>query len=124
MYDYIDCDIAISELEKKLKEIIIKNQTVIEKEFKEKSDENIAEFKKAIKEIANNLKKYLENILSYNFKFNSIDDFEINLDIDIGVKIRKLLMVIIGGILMFWNPMGWVGMTLGATFNILTCQPK
>ena len=114
VYDYIDRDITKSELEKKLKEIIIKNQTVIEKEFKEKSDENIAEFKEAIKEIANNLKKYLENILSYNFKFNSIDDFEINLDIDIGVKIGKLLMVIIGGILMFWNPMGWVGMTLGA----------
>ena len=114
MYDYIDCDITKSELERKLKEKIIKNQTVIEKEFKEKSDENIAEFKEAIKEIANNLKKYLENILSYNFKFNSTDDFKINLDIDIGIKIGKLIMVIIGGILMFWNPIGWIGMILGA----------
>ena len=114
MYDYIDCDITKSELERKLKAKIIKNQTVIEKEFKEKSDENIAEFKEAIKEIANNLKKYLENILSYNFKFNSTDDFKINLDIDIGIKIGKLIMVIIGGILMFWNPIGWIGMILGA----------
>lgn len=113
MYDYIELDVSNFELKDKLKETILENQNKIEKEFEEKMKNSLSEFQESIKEIADNLKRYLKNILSYNFKFNGMETLNVNLNIDIGIKVGKLVMIAVGAILMFWNPVGWIGMVLG-----------
>lgn len=119
MYNYIELDVSNFELKDKLKETILKNQNKIEKEFEEKMKKSLNEFQESIKEITDNLKRYLENILSHNFKFDSMEALKVNLNIDIGIKVGKLLMVVVGAILMFWNPVGWIGMVLGGLSLLL-----
>ena len=119
MYDYIELDVSNFELKDKLKETILENQNKIEKEFEEKIKNSLSEFQESIKEIADNLKRYLENILSYNFKFNGMETLNVNLNIDIGIKVGKLVMIAVGAILMFWNPVGWIGIVLGGLSILL-----
>ena len=119
MYNYIELDVSNFELKDKLKETILKNQNKIEKEFEEKMKKSLNEFQEDIKEITDNLKRYLENILYHNFKFDSMEALKVNLNIDIGIKVGKLLMVVVGAILMFWNPVGWIGLVLGGLSILL-----
>ena len=113
IYKYIEENRSNSDVKNKLKEILEINQKKIEEEFSKEIEVIMNEFRNNIEKIMKDLKRYLENILSLNYKISQIEDFNIELKIDNGIKWGKILISLMGIVLLWLNPVGLIGTILG-----------
>lgn len=120
IYDYIELNKNNNEVKNKLEEIIKNLQNQTETKFENEMKNTLDKFQQNIEKIATNLKKYLENILFFNYQFNKMKDnsFKINFKIDNGIKVLKLLSVIGNGILLFFHKDSLKGRVINIIFDL------
>ncbi|WP_370598798.1 hypothetical protein NMD15_06065 [Plesiomonas shigelloides] len=111
VYSKIDNDISNDSFKIELERCLIQQHAELEKELPSLLKRELDIFKYEIEDIVERFKQYAKDILDtysrlQQHKFDG--KFDVNIDIDSGVKLTSLLATLAGGALLFWNPAGWL----------------
>ncbi|MCY1697272.1 hypothetical protein OVA10_04130 [Lelliottia sp. SL45] len=111
VYEKINGDISNegfkNELEILIKDCLCKTENNLRDTFKTEFEK----FNDEMGDIVERFQKYsLDIVQSYSklqgYKINR--QFDLNVDIDNGVRVTSLIATLTGGALLFWNPAGWI----------------
>ncbi|MDT1010466.1 hypothetical protein RMN64_03270 [Plesiomonas shigelloides] len=111
VYSKIDNDISNDSFKIELERCLIQQHAELEKELPSLLKRELDIFKYEIEDIVERFQQYAKDILDtysrlQQHKFDG--KFDVNIDIDSGVKLTSLLATLAGGALLFWNPAGWL----------------
>lgn len=115
IYARIDDDISNDVFKSELEACIEQQKHILEQLMPEMVENELATFQKDIQEIIDNNQqraKELQEIYSRAQPGKLSVDFTLDIDTDSGVKWGSLLATLAGGAALFWNPGGWVMLTV------------
>lgn len=118
MYDYIKTDVSDSAVESRLKEIVEQESNTIKEALEQKVQAAYKECEENIKDALERLKRDIEFLLqemqSFSLTYNG-ESFTIQTDsgFEFGTFIGGVVGIVGLVAFNFWNPVGWVAMTLG-----------
>jgi len=114
MYTVIDGDIGNDELKHSLHANVHAFRQGLEASLVNETTAVLENFQKDLTEILDRLEKRIEQ-LSAAFNWRGSDGFgELTISFASGVDYFSLLTSLVGGIMLFWSPAGWVIIALGA----------
>ncbi|ALP61350.1 importin beta family protein [Paraburkholderia caribensis] len=84
-----------------------------------------AELKRFQRDVSDMLERFQRRIAELQDAYRSIGTstlggFELNMKFDSGVNYMSLIAALAGGLLMFWNPAGWVSLALGGVTLVVS----
>jgi hypothetical protein len=117
VYSEIDDDISNDAFKTKLEQLIEIHQERLSERLKKAMAKEIERFEKETENIVKRFEDKGRELTDIYTTIASADinrDFDLKLDIDNGLRLTNLLAVIAGGVLMWWNPAGWLVIGMGA----------
>lgn len=117
VYSEIDDEISNDAFKTKLEQLIEAHQQRLSDSLKKAMAKEIERFEKETENIVKRFEdkgRELTDIYSTIASADINPDFDLKLDIDNGLRLTNLLAVIAGGVLMWWNPAGWLVIGMGA----------
>lgn len=111
VYSKIDNDISNDSFKTELERCLTQQHAELEKELPSILQRELNIFKDETEDIIERFQQYAKDILDtysrlQQHKFDG--KFDVNIDIDSGIKLTSLLATLAGGALLFWNPAGWL----------------
>ncbi|MHB1666493.1 hypothetical protein [Thiomonas sp.] len=122
VYSRIDDGIENDDLKNVLASRIQAEQKSLEAQIPKQVTKQFERFQKDVTRVLNRFEERAEKLLDV---FRDIgvptvsDSFELNMTFESGVNYKKLVAALGGGLLMWWNPVGWVGLAIGGFTVIL-----
>ncbi|WP_082060713.1 GTPase [Pseudomonas abietaniphila] len=116
-YKKIEGNIGNDDFKSSLREIMKAQQELLQKELPVAMQMRVGQFQSDVLQVVERFQQHANDLQdSYEglHKSRMIGEFTLEFKIDKGINLYGLLASIAGGILMFWNPGGWVLMSLGA----------
>lgn len=117
VYNAIDDDISNDDFKRLFSRTITVEQKKLTDRLPEVMQEEVEKFQNQTADIIERFKELAEELISTydNIQVNGIGaKIDLNIKIDNGINISGLIGTLAGGLLMFWNPAGWVVLALGA----------
>ncbi|WP_420993673.1 hypothetical protein ACKI2N_015410 [Cupriavidus sp. 30B13] len=117
IYARIESDIGNDTFKNALESCIRTEQASLEQRLPGLMEAELNTFKAEIAEVVEQFQQYASELVETYGKIGmgQLDSsFELKISIDNGLKISNLLGSLVGGVLMIWNPAGWVALTIGA----------
>ncbi|MEF1263760.1 hypothetical protein QTO03_16130 [Vibrio campbellii] len=105
-YGQIDNDISNDEFERKLKSNIEYHQSLLIHNMPELMSKEIEKFEERLNETLARFQDQTNDVMGNYSSLNNIDT-SININIDNGVNVWGILGAVGGGLVLFWNPVGW-----------------
>ncbi|WP_067587169.1 hypothetical protein [Endozoicomonas ascidiicola] len=106
VYAKIEKNISNDEFKTVLKNCITKNQEKLSDKLPSTMKRELRRFENNLKDIIKKLNRQTGDLLKV-YKNVGNTEIELNIDLKNGINTTSLLMSIIGGGLLFWNPAGW-----------------
>ncbi|CAB3624662.1 hypothetical protein IB257_08705 [Achromobacter sp. ACM03] len=116
MYDYIKCDVSNEDFEQRFKDVLKRQQQAL---IDRLSDALVEERQNFEGKVAKIVDRYQEHLKELNQAYAELGSggpdqtFNLDINIDNGLKVASLLGVLAGGAALFWNPAGWVILAAG-----------
>ncbi|MEC5218649.1 hypothetical protein RCH09_003623 [Actimicrobium sp. GrIS 1.19] len=117
VYAAIDNDISNDEFKRVFARTITAGQVTLGGRLPEVMQEEVKKFQAQVADIIDRFRELANELMdAYNkIQMNGIGtQVELDIKIDSGIKIGALVGTLAGGLLMIWNPGGWVVLALGA----------
>jgi archaellum component FlaC len=117
VYKAIDDDISNDEFKRVFSRTIAAEQEKLTDRLPEVMHEEVKKFQNQTADIIERFKELAEELMSAydNIQVNGIGaKIDLDIKIDNGINIPGLIGALAGGLLMIWNPAGWVMLALGA----------
>ncbi|MBV7480294.1 hypothetical protein [Pseudomonas sp. PDM31] len=116
VYDCIDDDISNDDFKEALEQALRSEQSALQEKLPTALDKQVEQFQKNVSEIVQRFEAHAKDLLagySQIGKARLAGDFSLNVNIDNGINVVGLLASLAGGAVLFWNPAGWVLMSIG-----------
>lgn len=116
-YSRIEGNISNDDFKSSLREIIKAQQQRLQKELPAAMQKRVGQFQSDVLQVVERFQQHVNDLQdSYEglHKSRLVGEFTLDFKLDKGINLYGLLASIAGGILMIWNPAGWVLMGLGA----------
>lgn len=116
-YKKIDGDISNDSFKSSLRVIMQTEQERLQAELPVAMQKRVRQFQDDVLKVVERFQQHANDLQdSYEglHKTRMIGDFTLDFKIDNGINLYALLASIAGGILLIWNPAGWILMSLGA----------
>lgn len=116
VYDSIDDDISNDDFKEALEQALQSEQSALQEKLPTALDKQVEQFQKNVSEIVQRFEAHAKDLLagySQIGKARLAGDFSLNVNIDNGINVVGLLASLAGGAVLFWNPAGWVLMSIG-----------
>ena len=107
VYAKIERDISNDEFKTVLRDCITKNQEKLSNKLPDMMKKELRSFENNLKDIIKKLNRQTGDLLKV-YKNVGNTEIELNIDLKSGIDTTGLLISIIGGGLLFWNPAGWL----------------
>ena len=107
VYAKIERDISNDEFKTVLRDCITKNQGQLSNKLPGMMKKELRSFESNLKDIIKKLNRQTGDLLKV-YKNVGNTEIELNIDLKSGINTTSLLMSIIGGGLLLWNPAGWL----------------
>lgn len=117
VYSAIDDDISNDDFKRIFSRRLESQQEELTKRLPQLMQAEVEKFQEQIAEIVERLQELASELMSAysNVELNGVGArIDLNIDIDNGINVPGLIGALAGGLLMFWNPAGWVVLALGA----------
>lgn len=105
-YEQIDNNIGNDEFERCLKSNVEHHQSVLIDNMPGLMSEEIEKFEERLNETLARFQDQTTDVMGNYSSLNNIDT-NINIDIDNGINVWGILGAVGGGLVLFWNPVGW-----------------
>jgi hypothetical protein len=115
IYGRIASNISNGDFEIGLQEIMTSEQQKLQAELPQQLDKEVTLFQKQVASIVDRFEKHANDLLASYAALRQTrlaSDFTLNVTIDSGINLYGLLAGLVGGVLMIWNPAGWILMTI------------
>jgi hypothetical protein len=125
-YKKIEGDISNDDFKSSLRVIMKAEQERLQEELPVTMQARVCQFQNDVLKVVERFQQHANDLQdSYEglHKSRMIGEFTLDFKIDNGINLYGLLASIAGGILLVWNPVGWVLMSLGA-LTLLTSMFK
>ncbi|MES2870536.1 MAG: hypothetical protein V4749_13285 [Pseudomonadota bacterium] len=116
VYDRIDDDISNDDFKAALEQALQSEQSALQEKLPTALDKQVEQFQKNVSEIVQRFEAHAKDLLAGYSQIGKVrlaGDFSLNVNIDNGINVAGLLASLAGGALLFWNPAGWVLMSIG-----------
>ncbi|RQS71946.1 hypothetical protein DID96_11685 [Burkholderia sp. Bp8963] len=123
LYNRIDAGIDNDDLKHALGAAIRGEQAVLEAALPTQMK---AQFERFQQDVTDVLERFQRRVEQLQDAYRSIDapalgkGFELNMKFDSGVNYMSLVAALAGGLLMFWNPAGWVTLAIGGVTLVVS----
>jgi len=122
VYNRIDDGIGNDDLKHALGLAIRGEQATLEAELPEQMKAQIERFQQEVGDI---LERFQQRVEQLQDAYRSIGaptlgGFELNMAFDSGVKYMPLVAALAGGLMMLWNPVGWVTLAIGGVTLVVS----
>lgn len=117
MYESIDDDLSNDDFKHLFTRVLERQQSDLAGQLPQVMQGEVEKFEEQIREIMERQQELTSELVnSYNsIGFNALGEpITLKIEIDSGINIAGLAGALAGGLLMFWNPAGWVVLALGA----------
>lgn len=111
MNDLVENNLSGDDFRRALSDSFNQQHELIVSDFPKVIHKEIEIFRHEVEEIFLRFEEQvseLTEIFTRKYSSNFGGDFELNINIDNGLKVGNLIAVLVGGILMIWNPVGWI----------------
>lgn len=115
IYNHIDNDISNDKFKIELERCIDEEQLNLKRRLPEVMQVELDKFQKSISDVINQFQQHAKALLEIYSKIRGGDldnNFDLKIDIDNGIKLQNLVGALVGGGVIFWNPVGWVVIAL------------
>lgn len=122
VYNRIDDGIGNDDLKHALGLAIRGEQATLEAELPEQMKAQLERFQQEVGDI---LERFQQRVEQLQDAYRSIGaptlgGFELNMTFDSGVKYMPLVAALAGGLMMLWNPVGWVTLAIGGVTLVVS----
>lgn len=123
IYKQISRGIDNDDLKSLVKRTIQDEQALLEAEVKKRVEDKFSGFQKDVSTL---LERFRERVMQLQDAYGAMNnrgfkrDFDLKMDIDSGVQYTALIGALIGGLLLAWNPIGWVSLAIGGLTILVT----
>lgn len=107
VYGEIERDISNDQFKTVLRDCITKNQENLSNKLPDMMKKELRDFENNLKDIIKKFNRHTGDLLKVYENVGNTK-IELNIDLKSGINKTSLLMSIIGGGLLFWNPAGWL----------------
>lgn len=116
IYGKIDGNLSNDDLKHELGTAIKHGQATLESALQKKVEREIVLFQEDLKNMLEGfLQRFDERQVDYrSIGVQTLSGFELHVKFDSGINYVSLIGAIGGGLIMLWNPAGWITLTLGA----------
>lgn len=122
IYSRIDDDIDNDDFKRAFERYIREEQEKLVQNLPFLMAQEVEKFQTQIADVIERFQEFASELLDAygNIRVNGLDSrFDLKIDIDNGINLPGLLGALAGGVLMAWNPAGWVVLALGAVTVIV-----
>ncbi|NWB97136.1 hypothetical protein HX882_14645 [Pseudomonas gingeri] len=116
VYKRIENDLSNDEFKAALERVFESEQATLQDKLPAALDKQIEQFQNQVSDIVQRFEAHAKDLLNGYSKIGKArlaSDFNLNVNIDNGINVVGLLASLAGGVALFWNPVGWVLMTIG-----------
>ncbi|KQR81599.1 hypothetical protein ASG35_04635 [Burkholderia sp. Leaf177] len=116
VYEKIEAGIDNDDLKSLLKKTVLTEQTKLGSGLRQKIGNKLDRFRD---DVAGLLDRFRERVAQLQDVYSSHGDrgvgrdFEFDMQFDSGVQYAPLIAAVVGGVLMLWNPVGWLSLAVG-----------
>jgi nicotinamide riboside kinase len=117
IYKRIESDIGNDDFIRALEAVIRDEREELQERLPALLQQELEKFQSQVVDIVNNFRQRTHELLE---AYGTIDigglgaTFDLKIDIDSGFKVMPMVAALVGALLMWWNPVGWVSIGLGA----------
>ncbi|WP_145128973.1 hypothetical protein [Pseudomonas sp. URMO17WK12:I11] len=116
VYDRIGSNISNDEFKSTLEQVFESEQAALQEKLPAVLDKQVERFQNQVSDIVQRFEAHAKDLLDGYSKIGKTrlaSDFNLNVNIDNGINVVGLLASLAGGVALFWNPVGWVLMSIG-----------
>jgi hypothetical protein len=122
IYERIEGGIGNDEVKDILGAVMRREQAKLESALPERMEAELVRFQRDVSDM---LERFQQRIEELQEAYRSIDTpslggFELNMTFDSGVKYMPLVAALVGGVMMIWNPAGWVTLAIGGVTLVVS----
>jgi AAA15 family ATPase/GTPase len=116
IYRKINNGIDNDDMKHALSEAIKNGQTKLESTLQEKMKTELERFQEDVKVTLEGFQQRIDDLQNIYRSIGTaaLPGFDLHMKFDNGIKYTSLIATLGGGLLMLWNPVGWVSLALGA----------
>jgi energy-coupling factor transporter ATP-binding protein EcfA2 len=122
IYEQIDNDINNDDMKRALSRAIKTGQETLESNLQEKMKNELERFQDNVKVTLEGFQRRVDDLQNTYLPMGTsgLPAFDLHVKVDDGIKYKSLVASLGGGLLMLWNPSGWVVLALGGVTLILS----
>jgi len=116
VYARIEDDISNDDFKSELERAFKQQQARLQESLPAELDKQVEKFQNDVSDIVQRFEAHAKDLLTGYAQIGKArlaNNFNLKVDIDNGINVMGLLASLAGGAALFWNPVGWVVMTLG-----------
>ncbi|UVM39523.1 hypothetical protein LOY28_03545 [Pseudomonas sp. B21-017] len=116
VYGRIEHDLSNDEFKAALERVFESEQATLQEKLPAALHTQVEQFQNQVSDIVQRFEAHAKDLIngySQIGKARLASDFNLNVNIDNGINVVGLLASLVGGVALFWNPVGWVLMTIG-----------
>lgn len=123
VYARIENDLSKDEFKNALEQALETEQEKLQDKLPAMLDKQVEQFRNDVSDIVERFEAHAKDLLDGYARLGKArlaNDFNLNVNIDNGINVVGLLASLAGGVALFWNPVGWVLMSIGVATLLIS----